>query len=176
MFVGVIMQENKKSFKAVVQEFFPYIIIIIVVLLVKTFVVSPIRVNGRSMENTLHDRDIMLLNEITYRFSKIERFDIVVVHYQNEYLIKRVIGLPGDQVSYIDNSLYINGKKVNENYEHEITDDFSTSVIPKGKYFVLGDNRTNSTDSRMLGFFTRRQIKGKAAIVIYPFSRFGWKK
>lgn len=157
------------------REFVPYIIVVIVVLLIKRFIISPIRVNGSSMESTLHDKDIMLLNEIGYRFSDIERFDIVVIHHQDEYLIKRVIGLPGERVFYQDNQLFINGKKVKEPFEHEYTEDVSELMVPEGKYFVLGDNRVNSTDSRILGFFERSQIKGKTNFIVYPFSRFGKK-
>ena len=170
------MEDKKKNLKGFVREFLPYIIIILIVVIIKSYIVSPIRVNGSSMKNTLHDKDIMILDEISYRFTKIKRFDIVVVHYQNEYLIKRVIGLPGDNISYQNNQLYVNGKKVQENFEHAHTDDFSTVKVPKGKYFVLGDNRINSSDSRVLGFFDKKDIKGKTNLIIFPLSRVGIKK
>ena len=162
------MEEKKSFFK----ENGIYIVLVIIVLLIKIFVVSPIRVNGASMNNTLYDKDIMILDEISYRFNDIKRFDIVVVETPDEYLIKRVVGLPGETIKYEDNILYVNGKKVEENFSHKETKDFE-AVVPKGKYYVLGDNRTNSSDSRIIGPIGRNQIKGKTSLIIFPFSRVG---
>ena len=148
--------------------------IILVVVLIKTFVVSPIRVNGASMDPTLNDKDIMLLDEISYRFSDIARFDIVVVKEEDEYLIKRVIGLPGETVEYKNDKLYIDGKYVKEDFKHKETFDFSTT-LGKDEYFIMGDNRTNSTDSRVFGPISRDKIMGKTSLTILPISRFGNK-
>ncbi|MBR3049592.1 MAG: signal peptidase I [Bacilli bacterium] len=164
------------KFKKKLKELLPYIIIILVVIIIKFFIVTPIRVNGPSMENTLHDKDIMLLNEISYKFHKIERFDIVVIKYKNEYLIKRVIGLPGEKVKYKNNKLYINNKYIKEKFSHKKTKDFKTKKIPKDNYIVLGDNRTDSVDSRMIGFIKKKDIKGKTSFTILPFNRFGHKE
>ena len=161
--------------KSIIKEYGLYVITIILVLLVKKFVVSPIKVNGTSMMTTLHDGDIMILNIIGYRFDKINRFDIVVVDEGNEYLIKRVIGLPGEELEYKDNQLYINGKKVKDNYGSQVTEDFKVKV-KKNSYFVLGDNRTNSLDSRHFGAFKKDRIIGKTSLIIFPFNRFGEKK
>jgi len=161
--------------KSIIKEYGLYVITIILVLLVKKFVVSPIKVNGTSMMTTLHDGDIMILNIIGYRFDEINRFDIVVVDEGNEYLIKRVIGLPGEEIEYKDNQLYINGKKVKENYGSQVTEDFKVKV-KKNSYFVLGDNRTNSLDSRHFGSFKKDRIIGKTSLIIFPFNRFGEKK
>ena len=161
--------------KSIIKEYGLYVITIILVLLVKKFVVSPIKVNGTSMMTTLHDGDIMILNIIGYRFDKINRFDIVVVDEGNEYLIKRVIGLPGEELEYKDNQLYINGKKVKDNYGSQVTEDFKVKV-KKNSYFVLGDNRTNSLDSRYFGSFKKNKIMGKTSLIIFPFNRFGEKK
>lgn len=128
------------------------------------------------MASTLKDKDIMLLDEISYRFKDIQRFDIVVIKYKDEYLIKRIIGLPGETVYYKDNQLYINGKKVKEKFKHEITKDFSEITITEGEYFVLGDNRTNSTDSRIIGSINKKNIKGKTNFTIFPLNRFGKKE
>jgi len=162
------MDKVKKFFK----ENIGYILVIILVLLVKAYVVSPIRVNGDSMNNTLYDKDIMILDEISYRFSDIKRFDIVVVKTRGEYLIKRIIGLPGEKVSYKDNKLYINDKYIKEDFSHKETNDFEV-IVPKGKYYVLGDNRTNSTDSRIIGAIPKKNILGKTHLTVFPFSRFG---
>ena len=166
------MEEKKETVKKnYIKEFLPYFMIILVVVLIKTFVVSPIRVNGASMDPTLNDKDIMLLDEISYRFSDIERFDIVVVKEEDEYLIKRVIGLPGETVEYKNDKLYIDGKYVKEDFKHKETFDFSTT-LGKDEYFIMGDNRTNSTDSRVFGPISRDKIMGKTSLTILPISRF----
>ena len=169
------MEEKKETVKKnYIKEFLPYFMIILVVVLIKTFLVSPIRVNGASMNPTLNDKDIMLLDEISYRFSDIERFDIVVVKEEDEYLIKRVIGLPGETVEYKNDKLYIDGKYVKEDFKHKETFDFSTT-LGKDEYFIMGDNRTNSTDSRVFGPISRDKIMGKTSLTILPISRFGNK-
>ena len=169
------MEEKKETVKKnYIKEFLPYFMIILVVVLIKTFVVSPIRVNGASMDPTLNDKDIMLLDEISYRFSDIERFDIVVVKEEDEYLIKRVIGLPGETVEYKNDKLYIDGKYVKEDFKHKETFDFSTT-LGKDEYFIMGDNRTNSTDSRVFGPISRDKIMGKTSLTILPISSFGNK-
>lgn len=158
-----------------------YVIIIIAVLLIRLYVVALVRVNGSSMIDTLHDKDIMILDKISYRFHEIKRFDIVVIKENDEYLIKRVIGLPGERLEYKDNTLYINGKKIKENFSHKKTDDFyikdlDSNQIPEDCYFVLGDNRINSMDSRIIGFIPKEDIIGKTSFTILPFNRFGVKK
>ena len=166
--------EEKKGLK-IIKEIIPYIIVIILVLLFKKFLYTPIRVNGESMMKTLHDGDIMILNIIDYKVHGVKRFDIVVVDEGDELIIKRVIGLPGDTVEYKNNKLYINGKKVNDKYASRETEDFSV-LVPKNEYFVLGDNRTNSLDSRAFGTFSSKKIKGKTSMIVFPFSRWGKKK
>lgn len=158
-----------------VKELLPYIIILVVVILIKQFIVSPIRVNGISMTPTLEDKDIMILDEVSYRFNKIKRFDIVVIKYEDEYLIKRVIGLPGEKISYENNKLYINNKYVKENFTHKKTEDFEEVRVGRDEYFVMGDNRSNSTDSRIIGTVDKDKIRGKTSLTIYPFNSFGTK-
>lgn len=172
----VIGEKMTKDKKKVIKEILTYGLIIIAVILVKAFVVSPIRVNGDSMYNTLHDQDIMILNETSYWFNDIERFDIVVIKSHDEYLIKRVIGLPGEKIECRDGQIYINGKKIKDKYAYSETDDFDKVEINDNEYFVLGDNRDDSLDSRVFGVFKKKDIKGKATMTIYPFKRFGVKK
>ncbi len=167
--------------KEFVKESWPYLLILILVILIKAFIISPIRVNGPSMNDTLKDQDIMILDKISYRFREIKRFDIVVIHLEEEDIIKRVIGLPGEKVEYKDNKLYINNKRVKEPFSREETDDFDLSKfaskkVPKDAYFVLGDNRVESLDSRVLGYIPKKRIKGHATFTILPFSRWGVKK
>ena len=164
--------------KEKVKTLLPYIIIIVVVLFIKAFIVTPIKVNGESMYPTLEEGDIMILNKTAYYFNKPKRFDIVVVDMPDEYLIKRVIGLPGEQIEYKNNTLYVDGKKVKENFKHGKTDDFNikelgSDTVPEGYYLVMGDNRGNSLDSRELGFMKEEQLLGRTNLIILPFDRIG---
>ena len=112
------------KFKKIVKEWLPYVVILILVLVIKINVASLIRVNGKSMNNTLKDGDIMVLDIIGYKTSKLERFDIAVVDNGKDYLIKRVIGLPNEEIEYKDNKLYINGQEIVEDFTHDITHNF----------------------------------------------------
>ena len=114
-------------------------------------------------------------NIIGYKFQPIKRFDVVVVREGKEWIIKRVIGLPGEVVEYRDNQLYVNDKKVEDKYASKETGNFKVKIA-KGYYFVLGDNRTNSADSRVFGSFPRKDILGKTNFTIFPFNRFGKKE
>lgn len=124
------------------------------------------------MYPTLDDKDIMILNKIGYEVNGLERFDIVVVKYYDKYLIKRVIGLPGDNIKYKDNKLYINDKEVKLDMKFHNTNDF-VSETKDNEYFVLGDNREVSKDSRILGNFTKDKIIGKVNIRFYPLDKIG---
>ena len=170
--------ENKKQ---TIKELVPYIIILIVVIIIKQFIVTTVIVQGTSMVPTLKDGDVMILNRLAYSNKEIKRFDIVVINDHDTNIIKRVIGLPGERVEFKNNKLYINGKKVKQDFSHMDTEDFNieelgSTKVPKGKYFVVGDNRGNSLDSRAIGFIPKKEIKGKTKLVIIPFNRFGNKK
>lgn len=159
----------------VIKELIPYVVIVGVVILVRTFIITPVRVNGPSMENSLYNGDILLLEKFNTSY---EQFDIVVANYGNEKIIKRIIGLPGDTVNYIDNKLYVNGEFIDEPFINEATDDFSLQkigydAIPAGYYFLVGDNRDNSLDSRFIGLFPESAIDGKVVLRIFPFTRIG---
>jgi len=153
--------------------------------LVITFVGQRTEVEGASMENTLHNGDNLIVDKLSYRFHDPERFDIIVFPFQfqdNTYYIKRIIGLPGETVQIMDDgSIYINGEKLEENYGMEIikpeTIGRAAEPIELGddEYFVMGDNRNNSSDSRtdMVGNIKRENIIGKAWLRIWPVSDFG---
>ncbi len=154
------------------KDFIDYLIIILVVILLRTFVVTPAVVRQQSMEPTLFERDVILINKL----GKFNRFDVVVIDLGEEYIIKRVIGLPGEHIEYIDNKLYVNGKYVEEAFldDSVITVDFDIlnigiNNITNDSYFVLGDNRTNSTDSRVIGVINKKDIIGKTNTIIFPF-------
>lgn len=162
--------------KRILKEALPYIIIIIVVLLIKRYVVTPIQVNGDSMDPTLKNGDFMILNKLSMKLDTIHRFDIVVIDKDDSYIIKRVIALPGETVKYENNKLYIDGYQIEESFlpDGKETNDFEEK-IPDNCYFVMGDNRQISLDSRQLGCFDISKIKGKTSLLIYPFNRFGYK-
>ena len=161
---------NKK-----VKEILPYILIIIIVILIRTYIVTPIKVNGTSMYSTLNHKDTMILNKIDVKINKLERFDIVVIETGDTYIIKRVIGLPGETIKYQNGKLYINGKKINDPYyKNNNTSDFESVKIPKNHYYVLGDNRSDSIDSRIIGPVSLNNIKGTTKLVIFPFKSIGF--
>ena len=124
------------------------------------------------MHPTLQDKEFMILNKISLK-QGINRFDIVVVQENNKYIIKRVIGLPGESVMYKDNKLYINGKVVEDNYSKTTTNDFDNVVLGENEYFVMGDNRAVSSDSRIIGPVNIKNIKGKTNLIIFPFNKMG---
>lgn len=157
------------------KEFWSYILIIVIVFIIRTFIVSPVRVDGNSMFTTLKNGEILLLKKYD---KKIKRFDIVVFKNGSDKLIKRVIGLPGEHVAYKDNKLYINREFVEDVKLLTKTGDFelenlNVSVIPDNYYFVLGDNRTNSTDSRIIGLISINDIEGTVDFRLFPFDKFG---
>ena len=157
----------------IIKELVPYVLIVIFVVLLRTFIITPVRVDGASMDNTLKDGQVLLL----YKLAKVNRYDIVVVDEENidEVIIKRVYGMPGDTIEINHNSIYINGKVIDDQYGVGKTSDYAEITLKGDEYFVLGDNRAVSIDSRRLGPIPRKDILGKAKLVIFPFNRFGIK-
>ena len=165
--------------KEIIKELYPYIIIILVVVLVRSFIITPVIVSGNSMKPNLNDGELLLVRKIVYNEKTIKRFNIVVIKKDKEEIIKRVIGLPGEHISYKNNKLYVNDKLVTEDYTHLDTKDFNLeeictcSTIPEGKYLVLGDNRPISKDSRSIGLIDEKDIIGKAVFRLWPISKIG---
>lgn len=161
-----------------IKSLIPYVLIIAGVLLLRTFVVTPISVQGTSMFPNLDNRQILLLKKFDRSF---DRFDVVVFKYKGDRLIKRIIGLPGEHVEYKDSKLYINGDLVEEKMISINTADFKLenigySTIPDGYYFVVGDNRMMSKDSRIIGLVNKKDMLGIADFSLFPFNRFGFIK
>lgn len=181
-------QENmaKKKPKSAFQELMEWILYLLVIIvltyLIITFVGQRTKVDGHSMEPTLSHGDNLIIDKLSYRFHDPERYDIIVFPYQhaeNTYYIKRIIGLPNETVQIKDGYVYINGVKSEEHYGKEVMRDAKMAADPivlgEDEYFVLGDNRNNSSDSRdpSVGVLHRNQLLGKAWVRIYPFDTFG---
>jgi len=156
----------------ILKKLLPYIIILIVVILIRTFIVTPVRVSGVSMAPTLNNKDIMILNKI----ASIERLSIIVIDYNGEQLIKRIIGLPGETISIVDNEIIINNKILTSDIGVGHNGNLPEVTLAEREYFVMGDNRTDSKDSRYFGPVNRDEIRGATSFVIFPFNNFGLKK
>lgn len=190
--------KKKKSFASEAGSTLIYVVIaIIIFLLIRHFLFVPVSVEGDSMYPTLHDNDRLILNKI----EETNRFDIIVfpapsdpnesgeLNASDKQYIKRVIGMPGDEIMMVDETLYVNGEAVNEPYLESVkeklvpgetlTDNFTlaslTGVekVPENSYFVMGDNRANSLDSRVFGFIDEPTISGTIDIRIWPLKSFG---
>lgn len=178
-------EKMKETLKNIIE----LVIVAAVTYVVFTYVVKPVRIEGTSMMNTVANKDMALMDAIGLSQNGVERFDVVIVNCEslNESLIKRVIGLPGETIEYKNDRLYVDGKYVAEPFldkefmeeSKEIynsllfTHDFQIT-LGADEYFVVGDNRLNSKDSRALGAFHLEDFIGKNGFVIYPFDHFGW--
>lgn len=176
---------SKKSFmKELLYNSLFLLFVLFVTLLIVKYVAQRTTVSGSSMEPMIHDGDSLIVDKITYRFSDPERFDIIVFpfEYQKDtYYIKRIIGLPGESVRIDeDGNIYINGEILVENYGAEVIKDpgiaYNEIILREDQYFVLGDNRNNSSDSRnpAVGLIHRDRIVGRAWLRIFPFDSFGF--
>ncbi len=157
----------------------------LLVVVVRMFLFSPYLVDGNSMQPNFHPGERVIVNKILYDLRSPERGEVIVFHspYQNDY-IKRIIGLPGETIEVRGDVVFINGKILSEPYLKSEIDaavadgefynnkDYSSTKIPAGQIFVMGDNRSNSHDSRDIGFISYDQIVGRADLIIWPLSEF----
>lgn len=155
-----------------IKETIPYLVIIAVVIAFRTFIATPIIVQGESMVPTLKGGELMILKKYDRSF---KRFDIVVVNksVEGDNLIKRVIGLPGETIRYKNNNLYINDEIIEDVYAYGTTGNFKEVTLGDDEYFLMGDNRAISLDSRSLGVIKYNEIEGTTNLVLYPFNRLG---
>jgi len=147
----------------------------ILIFLAIHFTVQNYQISGPSMQNTLHSGQFVLVNKIAYLFHAPERGDVIVFHEPDQPdrdLIKRVIGLPGDTIKLDGSTVWVNGTQLNEPYITQRNNPAAESVtVPASDYFVMGDNRPVSEDSRYFGFVPKDYIVGKAILVYWPLSQ-----
>ena len=143
------------------------------------FLYQPVKVEGTSMMPGLDDQERIFINKFVYRLEPIARGDIVVFRYPRDpskSYIKRVIAVGGDRVRIDRGRVYVNGRRLYEPYipvEYVDSRSYPETVVPEGSYFVLGDHRSSSNDSRAWGMVPRRYIYGKAVFVYWPFDKMG---
>ena len=158
------------------------IIAVVTVFLIRSFLIQPFVVSGASMEPNFSDGNYLLVDEITYRFKEPERGEVVVFRYplnKDLFFIKRIVGMPGEEVSYEHGGVKITGpqgtRTIREPYlgsENETFDFFSPVTLGADQYFVLGDNRSKSFDSRNWGAVDRTNIIGIARLRVFPLAKF----
>lgn len=165
-------EEKKEKIKKTIGWVVTILVCLTIAKLFTTFVVRSVEIEGVSMSTTLSDGDKALTDALFYKIGNINRFDIVIVKkkadkYAGVELVKRVIGLPGETIEYKSGVLYINGEEVEETYisdeVKEQTEDFK-KVLGDDEYFVMGDNRDNSDDSRRFGAISKKEIKGRGLL------------
>jgi len=154
---------------------------VLIAVLVILFLYRPVKVEGTSMMPSLYDQERLFINQFSYKFGlgDIQRGDTVVFWFPEDTTksyIKRVIGLPGDTVAVDDGYVIVNGKKLIENYvppDYRDGRSYPPHIVPPTEYFVLGDHRVSSNDSRAWGFVPKSYIYGKAVFVFWPPERMG---
>jgi len=148
-------------------------------LVIIVFLYQPVKVEGTSMAPLLSDQERIFINKFVYRFEPIQRGDVVVFWYpldRTKSFIKRVVGLPGETVEIRQGAVYVNGKVVPEPYvppQYEDLSDFGPVRVPRDSYFVMGDHRVSSNDSRVFGPVASRFIYGRAVFAYWPVDHFG---
>lgn len=166
-------EKEKKTFAQELREWVVTLLAAVVIaLVVRHFLFEPVRVDGMSMANTLVNGEVMFVTKPEYIWGDPERFDVVICHYPgrgNTNFVKRVVGIPGDVVEVKEGYLYVNGEMYEEEYLTYRPDyTLAPYTVPEGMYFVLGDNRSNSNDSHLVGPISRDMIVGHVRSVILP--------
>jgi signal peptidase I len=185
-------QPDKKPYvgrpsESVYETLRTIVLVLITALAIRSFIAQPFVVEGKSMEPTLHNAEYLIVDKIEYRLHPPQRGDVIVFkapESPDQNYIKRVIGLPGETVTIKDSSVFVNGTLINEQYiANPSTTPVSTMENPTffleqklgvSEYFVMGDNRDHSSDSRRWGILPKRNILGKAQVVLFPFNQLGW--
>jgi len=152
---------------------------VVIAIFIVIFIVQPVKVEGTSMQPRLIDQERIFVNRFIYRIREVQRGDVVVFWFpkdRSKSFIKRVVGIPGDQVEIRQGIVYVNGARIPEPYllpQFQDYRSYQRAIVPPGHYFVLGDHRNSSNDSRSWGFVEEQLIYGKAVFSYWPVSRFG---
>ncbi|MFD1361522.1 signal peptidase I [Lentibacillus salinarum] len=157
------------------------LIALLIAFLIRSFILVTSIVDGKSMEPTLEDGEIVLFNKFTYLFNDPARGDIVIINRPRKNYVKRIIGLPGETIEVRNQTLLINGEKYEQVFmTHDAqteTGQFGPVQVPENRYFVMGDNRMLSKDSRNgLGFISEENIAGKSEFIIFPINEWSMTK
>lgn len=172
-------EKPRKNVKKEVREWVVSIAVaLIAVILIRTFLFTVIKVEGPSMNDTLWEGDRLIVTIADMKINGPQRFDVVITHFpdSDKRYVKRVIALPGETLEIRDGVTYIDGEPLDEPFvTHPSTSDFGPYTVPEGQYMVLGDNRSNSHDSRAddVGPVDEDMIIGKVRFIMWPFSHFG---
>ena len=174
---------KKDAKKEVISWILTIVTAIVAAFLIRTFLFEPIRVDGNSMSDTLHDKELVFVTKPEYYIGSPSRLDVIICKYpgrHNQYFVKRLIALPGDTVEIRydaaagTNTLYVNGEVVDEPFlPPERTNSnnvYPLTTLDENEYFVMGDNRDDSNDSRSIGPISRDQIVGHVQFVFFPFN------
>lgn len=176
------VEEKKESWMKEIVNMILYIGVVIgLAILLNKFVIQKVEVDGHSMDYTLANQQQLIVEKVSYHFSDPDRFDIIVFHPEgmsSETLyIKRIIGLPGETIQIIDGKVYIDGEVLEDPYARETMIEAGIAEDPvqigKNQYFVLGDNRNGSEDSRKIGLVEKDSISGRAVLRLWPIDKFG---
>lgn len=169
--------ESKKKFRLIIKEGFETLLFALILVLIINTISTRVRVEGHSMEPSFHHKSYIVVSKLTYKFNEISRGDVIVFEYPlapDEDFIKRVIGLPGDQIEVRGGAVYLNGDILHEDYiKAAPIREQPIFVVPDNMVYVMGDNRNNSSDSRSWGPLPVENIIGKTVFVYWPFSDFG---
>ncbi len=171
-----LKKDTKKRKKSMIREVLETVISAgIIAFIIITFIGQVTVVRGASMEPTLHNGERLIANKISYRFESPERGEIIIfrppIEIKRNY-IKRIIGVPGDKIEIINGEVFLNEEKLEEPYvKYKSFENLSAFIVPPDSYFVLGDNRSNSSDSRYWGFVPRKNIVAKAWVVFWPLNK-----
>ena len=157
----------------IIKELLPYVLIILAVVLIRTFIITPVTVDGPSMNDTLHNGEVLFLKKFDKSF---DRYDVVVFIKKGkteERLIKRILALPGEKIKCVSGIIYVNNEEIDDSHANGETADFIEYTLGDDQYFVVGDNREVSYDSRYFGPISRDSILGVTDFRLFPFNKIG---